>query len=240
MRAVLCLLLLTLAGTAAARDLHFCVDANDWAPYTYPDHDGILQRRVREAVSHQGDSVTFTALPWLRCEAMVESGALDAVLAVPNLPAKRERFAFPQAQGGVDETRAVGVGDLLLMRRADGAARWDGQHLTGLQGKVAYVLGYDGVEAKLDELGIPNSGDYRSDTQDVMALVAGRVSVIAVWAENGAALAEMPAYRDKVVLLSPPLGRISYYLAFNKAFYAAERDRVERLWAGLSELREAN
>jgi polar amino acid transport system substrate-binding protein len=240
MRAILPLLLLILASAASAREFRLCVDANEWAPYTYPDHDGLLQRRVRDAATHQGDSVSFVALPWLRCEAMVLSGSIDGVLALPGLASKREQFALPLSQGRVDEARAAGRGELVLVRRADSEIQWDGQHLAGLRGKVAYALGYDGIAARLDELGIPNSCDYRSDAQNVLALLAGRTNVIAIYAENAAALAEMAAYKDKVAILTPPLGHISFYLAFNKAFYALEQDRVERLWSGLSGLRDGD
>jgi len=240
MRAILLLLLLTLASAASARDFRLCVDSNQWAPYTYPDRDGVLQQRVREAASRQGDSVTFVALPWLRCEAMVENGSIDGVLALPGLPAKLEQFALPLAQGRIDGTRAAGVGELVLVMRADSGIQWDGQRLTGLQGKVAYALGYDGIAARLDELGIPNSCDYRSDAQNVMALLAGRTQVIAIYTENAVVLTEMTAHKDKIVILAPPLGHVSFYLAFNKAFHARERERVETLWTGLSELRKAD
>ncbi len=240
MRAILLFLLLILASAASARDFHLCVDSNQWAPYTYPDHDGVLQRRVREAASRQGDRVTFVALPWLRCEAMVENGSLDGVLALPGLPSKLEQFALPLAHGRIDEDRAAGVGELVLVRRAESDIQWDGKRLIGLRGKVTYALGYDGIAGRLAELGIPNSCDYRSDAQNVMALLAGRTNVIAIYSENAATLTEMTTHKDKVVVLTPPLGHVPFYLAFNKAFYAGEHDRVERLWTGLSELREAD
>jgi len=240
MRTLISLSFLVLACAASARDLRLCVDANDWAPYTYPDHDGILQKRVREAAAGQGDSVTYLALPWLRCQSMVESGTLDGVLALPGLAAKTDRFAFPMEAGRIDQSRSAGLGELVLLRRADSEVSWDGRRLTGLTGKVAYVLGYDGISARLDELGIPNSGEYRSDQQDVMALLAGRTNVIAIYARNAADLMNMPPYRDKMVLLQPPLGQVYYFLAFNKAFYARESEWVESLWSGLSRTRDAD
>lgn len=240
MRALLVLLSLIWACAASAREVRLCVDGNDWAPYTYPDHDGTLQKRLRQVAAQQGDRVTFRALPWLRCLSMVESGELDGVLALPGVPAKAEHFALPMIDGHIDDSRAAGIGVLVLLRRADSGVTWDGSHLTGLQGKVGYVMGYDGIAARLDELGIPSSGEYHSAGQDMMALLAGRTNVMATYAQDAAVLLAMPAYRGKLVLLDPPLGHVSYFLGFNKEFQARERERTEALWSGLARAREAD
>jgi len=84
MRALLLIFLLMVTSCAAAHEFHLCVDANDWSPYTHPDRDGQTQMLVREAAARQGDSVTFVALPWLRCEAMLTLADLRAGTVDPS------------------------------------------------------------------------------------------------------------------------------------------------------------
>jgi hypothetical protein len=235
---ILALMLLFACCSAAAREYHLCVDSNDWATYTHPDRDGTLQTLVRKAMARQGDSVHFTPLPWLRCEAMAEKGAVDGLVGVPGTAAARERFAFPLAQGLIDRSRAAATADIVLLRRAESAVRWDGHRLVGLKDKVAYVQGYDEIGARLDELGIPHSNEYRSDAQNMKALMLGRTNVVATYAESAVLLMQAPEYKGKLVQLEPSLGRIAYFIAFTKSVYAAEPDRIEALWRIVAELRD--
>lgn len=237
---ILALMLLFACGAAPARDYHLCVDSNDWATYTHPDRDGTVQVLIRKALARQGDTVLFTPLPWRRCEAMAEKGAVDGLVGVPAAAAALERFAFPLAHGLVDRTRSVAEADIVLLRRADSAVTWDGHRLAGLKDKVAYVQGYDEIGERLDALGIPRSSEYRSDAQNLKALMLGRTNVIATYAESATLLMQAPDYRGKLVLLEPPIGRIYYFVAFSKSVYAADRDRIEALWRSVAELRDGD
>jgi hypothetical protein len=235
---ILALMLLFASAAAPARDYRLCVDSNDWASYTHPDRDGSLQILVRKAMARQGDSVRFIPLPWLRCEAMAERGAVDGLVGVPGIAAMQGRFAFPLAHGVIDIGRAPLAVDIVLVRDAASPVQWDGHRLTGLKNKVAYVQGYDEIGERLDQLGIPHSDDYHSDEQDVKALMLGRINVFATYAESAALLLENPDYRNKLVVLDPPLCRVYYFVAFSKRLYAADSGRIETLWRTIADLRE--
>jgi len=237
MRALLLLFLLMVTFGAAAREFRLCVDANDWPPYTYPDRDGQLQQLVRQAAARRGDSVTFVALPWLRCESTLLAGGLDGLVGEPWSVRSRDKFAFPLTAGGADTGRALAGIDLALVRRAESPASWDGRTLTGLQGKVAYVQGNYEIAARLDALGIPNSDDYRSDDHIVKALMTGRTNAAILFPEAARRVAEAPEYKNRIVVLTPPFTRIFYYVAFAKAVYADDREAIESLWRALAELR---
>jgi polar amino acid transport system substrate-binding protein len=237
MRALLLLFVLMVTSGAAAHEFHLCVDANDWSPYTHPDRDGQTQRLVREAAARQGDSVTFVALPWLRCEAMLLAGSLDGLVGEPWSSLSRDKFDFPLAAGSADSGRAVAAIDVMLVVRTDTPVVWDGRTLTGVQGKVAYVQGDYEIAARLDALGIPNSDEYRSDTQIGKALMAGRINAAILFPGAARRVVESPDYRGKIAVLSLPFARIFYYLAFAKTVYADNREEVERLWRTLAELR---
>jgi polar amino acid transport system substrate-binding protein len=239
MRVLLLILPLWLSAAASARDYRLCVDANPWATYTLPDRDGSLQVLMRKVLAQRGDSVTFIALPWLRCEAMAENGSVDGLLGVPGTASARERFAFPLKQGLIDPARAATVAELVLLRRADADVSWDGRKLTGLKDKVAYVQGYDEISERLDELGIPHSGDYHSDDQNMKALLADRTNVIATYSESADILMRDPAYRGKLVRLQPALGRLYYYAAFSRKLYESDRERIEEIWRLVAQMRNA-
>lgn len=230
------LLFLVLARVAAAREFHICVDANDWSPYSYADHEGTLQVLVRMAAQVQGDRVRFTALPWRRCEAQAERGAVDAILGVP--PAGLARFAYPKAGGQPDPLRSIATTDLVLLRRADSAVAWDGRDLTGLRQRVVFVQGYEEIRFRLAELGIPGAEDYRNDEQNVKAMIAGRADVMATYADEARRLIADPRFTGRIEILAPPLGRYDYYLAFAPATYAIAAPEVERLWDGIVRLRD--
>lgn len=107
-----CLLLLLIATTLArANTLALCVDANDWVPYTYPRRDGTLQVLAKMAAIRLGESVSFVALPWLRCQKSVESGMLQGMVATSDTDYAVTTFALPRlhgATGALDPSRAMG------------------------------------------------------------------------------------------------------------------------------------
>ncbi len=237
MRALLLLFLLLATFRATAHEFHLCVDANDWPPYTHPDRDGQLQWLVRQAAARQGDSVTFVALPWLRCESNLLAGDLDGLVGEPWSVRSRDKFEFPLTAGKADPGRAAAGIDLVLAHRTDSPLAWKEGTLTGLQGKVAYVQGNYEIAARLDALGIPNSDDYRSDAQIIKALMAGHITAAVLFPEAARRVADSPEYNGEIVVLTPPFTRIFYYVAFSKTVYAENREAIERLWRGLAELR---
>jgi len=239
MRVLLLLFVLLLSGVASARDFRLCVDSNEWPPYTYPDHDGVLQRLVREAAARHGDSVTFVALPWLRCESMAASARLDGLVGVPDTTAERRYFVYPMASGKVDELRSLADVEVVLVRRVDSPAAWDGRKLSGLQGKVLYAQGYGEIAARLQALGIPSSDDYRADAPIIKALLAGRANVAATYAEAARRHITAGDYEGRIEILSPALGHFRYYVAFAKSVYAADPAAAENLWRAVAELRAA-
>jgi len=238
MRAKILILLLALAcQVARAGEWTLCVDNNDWAVFTHPDHDGSLQTLVRSAAARQGGVVRYVSYPWRRCELMAEKGDVDGLLAVPWTKLSSDRFVFPLSSGRDDPQRAVAQVDLVFLQRAGGGASWDGKNLRGLVGRVAHVQGYAELGGALDALGIPSSDDYKSDMLDIRALLGGRTNVIATYADSADLLTAMPDLSGRLVRMGPPFARLPYYVAFGKGIYRARHDEIEALWRQIADMR---
>lgn len=78
------------------------VYAEDWAPYSFRNQDGkadgILVALLEDLLVRQmGLVVEHNVLPWKRAQAMVESGRMDAMLAVPT----KSRLGYAQRTSSV-------------------------------------------------------------------------------------------------------------------------------------------
>jgi len=225
------LLLLLLATTLARADaLTLCVDANDWAPYTYAHRDGTLQVLVKMAAIQLGDTVSFVALPWLRCQKSVENGDLQGMVATSDTCYALNTFALPHANGAVDTGRALGSGAIVLLRRVGSHAQWDGQRLRGQRGAVLYVFGYSDVGRHLEAIGVDSNNAASSNEQNARKVLAGRADVMAIYLGDVNALLARPEFAGRLEVMQPALGDSQYYLAINQSYYAAHRANIEQLW----------
>lgn len=244
-RAHLLLLLIMLPfSTALARadTLGLCVDANAWAPYTYPSRDGTLQVLAKMTAIQLGDSISIVALPWVRCQKSVESGALQGMIATSDTDYALRTFALPRlrdAGATLDTSRAMGSGTILLLRRVGSDVHWDGKHLSGQQGPVLYVFGYSDVRRHLQAIGVASDGGASDNEQNARKILAGRAEVMAIYLGDAASLMARPEFAGKLEPLAPPLGDSEYYLAFNLQYYAAHRDMIEQFWDELRTVRHS-
>lgn len=220
-----------IAATGPAPALHLCVDANDWAPYTYAERDGLAQSLVRMAAARVGVKVEYVARPWKRCEAEVSSGTLDGVVGASEAAARTTPdLLFPRSGAAFDRSRSVVETTIGLLRRAGSPVRWDGKQLHGLQTPVLYVLGYEDVEEWLHTLGVASDGGGSSNEVNGRKLLAGRASVMAIYEYDAQQLLAMPEFRQKIERFESPTGRAYYYLAFGQPYAAAHKAQVEAIW----------
>ena len=233
---VLCLAQPLCAGAAT---LLLCVDSNPWAPYTFPDRDGSVQRLLREAAQRTGQTLRFVARPWTRCEREVELGQLQGAVGASATPQALKRLAFPRRGPLVDTRRALVTATMVLLRRSDSAVQWDGQRVTGLQGPVLYIMGYDDIEHRLQALGLPTDGGGQDNEVNARKLLAQRGGLMVTYEHDAQLLLQRPEFAGALEQLPQPLGQDHYYLALNPAFYQQHQAEMERLWDAVRRLNEA-
>jgi hypothetical protein len=112
----------------------------------------------------------------------------------------------------------------------------DGDLQTPVRPAVARQGDYE-IAARLEALGIPDNDEYRSDENILKALLAGRANVAVLFPNAARRAAESLEYQGKVEVMTPPFGRIFYYIAFAKPVYEANREAIERLWRIVAEMR---
>ncbi len=232
-------LLLACPGAGRAADLLLCVDSNEWAPYTYPDREGSVQRLLRLAGQRAGHKVEFVARPWTRCEREVELGQLQGAVGASSTPQALQRLAFPRRGGEVDSSRALVTTPMVLLRRVGSTVQWDGRRITGLQGPVLYVMGYDDVEHRLQALGIPSDGGGSTNEMNARKLLAGRGDLLVTYEHDAQRLMRLAPFAGRLERLPQAFGQYHYYLAVNVEFYEQHRQAMERLWDAVKALNQA-
>lgn len=237
MRPLLLLWLLPCALRAAPVTL--CVDGNDWPPYTLARGEGRLQVLVREAAHEAGLTVRYVALPWRRCMAEVQSGALQGAVGQPATAWGRERFAFPMRDGEVDPARALVATSLVFLRPAGEAVRWDGRRVVGLRGPVLHSRGYDDAQELLQRHRLPADDGGSSTEINARKLLAGRSNLMVTYREDARRLLADPEFAQRLEVLPRPLGQYRYYLVFNLEYRREHPRTVERWWNAVRRLRSA-
>lgn len=227
------------AGSAAAASWTACVDSNDWAPFTYPDHDGLLQTLVRRAAAHVGDRVEFVALPWKRCEAEVAEGLMQAAVGAPGAQRTAQLLVFPRRGGELDSSRALVTTPQVLLTPSGSTLHWDGRHLRGLQGAVLYVMGYEDIEERLKLLNLPADGGAATNELNVRKLFAGRSNAMVTYRGDAERLLRRADLMGRLEMLTPPFGEYPYYLVVGPETYRLREAEVERLWNAIREVRDS-
>lgn len=134
---VFCLLLwagyasAAMGGELARRSMTGCFDL--WPPYTQANGTGITQQLVAQVARQSGLSVTLTQMPWKRCLAAVEQGAMTFALdAMPRqgylasaLPVTHVRSGVFAVLGRFSELPDLARQSEVLIGRPLGWSNWE-------------------------------------------------------------------------------------------------------------------
>ena len=237
-RRIIAVLAASAAQACLAVTVKVCIPSNPFPPLTFADHEGQGQWLVRKAIELQGGTVSYEAVPWPRCLKGAMSGEYDA--AMPPTAARADSVALPMRdEATVDEGKALGDANMVVVRRVGSGPYWDGKRFSGLTGPVMFNRGIITVRDKLATLGVPGDEGAQPNEAMLHKLLRGRGELVIM--NGSAALVELTGskYAGKLEILPEPFIALTGYLGFNKAYYAANRAFVEAVWSSIARLRNS-
>lgn len=231
-------ILVLAAGAAGAHALKVCIPSNPFPPISFPDHEGQGQWLVRKAVERQGGTVSYEAVPWPRCVKGVQTGDYDA--AIPPTVTLAASIALPMRdEKTVDDTKALGNTNMVVLRRVGSKPGWDGRSFSGLSTPVIFNRGIVSIRDKLAALGVAGDEGAQPNESMLQKLLRGRGELLIM--NGNAALVELAdaEYAGKLEILPEPFIVMTGHLGFNKSYYLANRAFVEAVWSGIARLRNS-
>lgn len=232
------IVLLLCPARAAAVALRLCADINPRPPYMMPDGSGIADRRVAAAAREAGLVPQVFPVSLARCAAEVKAGVMHGFPMVPYKPEMFPFIVYPMRAGAVDVRRATLSARQVLFRPRGGSASWDGTRLTGVQRAVLVSAGSLPMIATLKAMNVPSDANGKSLEINLAKMLAGRGEAAIGFDGEGAALLELPAFKDKVEMLPVPFHEVAYYMAVSRSFYDANRGAVEKMWNAVGRLNQ--
>ncbi|WIV98268.1 type 2 periplasmic-binding domain-containing protein [Kinneretia aquatilis] len=206
------------------------------------EHPGTVERMLQDSARQQGLELELLRLPPRRCRLMLDQGQIEAALAGPT-PVNLQELQFPLRAGQLDASRSLMQLHLVWLKREDSTLYWDGQALRGLGagGKVPVIGVRAGVRITAEPLlglGLRVEDSAHSMAQLLAKLRAGRVD-LAVVAAPELNLSPDAQSLHGLAVLSKPLLQMDIYLVQRKDAGAERAALMERWWAAIAQLREA-
>ncbi len=225
----------------AAQIWRVCVSDLALPPYLYndPERDGVAERLLIEAGRQAGLSVLLLRYPLKRCNAMLETGGLDALLAAPT-PGNLAHLQFPMKGGAVDATRRLARINLVWVARPDSTLQWNGHALLGKTPEKVLVgtrLGMASAIEPLRGLGFKVDSTSLSIRQLMMKVALKRVDLaVALQEEVGFALRDTTL--APLVVLPRAFSSGDFYAAVRPRLAPEMQEKVEAWWTSIGRLRD--
>lgn len=235
MRRLLFPLLFAVACHAQALTLRLCTLDQPFPPHTMPDGSGLAQVLLRQAAREEGITIENSFAPRLRCIAQLKSGEVDGLLAA-FLPERAEYGAFPMAGPVADATRALSVVHYVVYRQRSGTVQWDGNRFSGLDGRPVGLQAGLAVAQRLRQTGVTVDEGAKTIAQNLEKLVRGRLQ--AVVALEGESQPLVERLSPHIEVLPKAFDATPIYLQVHPAYYAANREAVEKLWNAVRRARK--
>lgn len=232
-RVMVGLLLLCLVPPALADNFSVCVSDEAFPPFTYPRQESESQQLIRRAGERQGLRVMFVAQPWRRCLAGVEHDVYSAVAGAAATAEYRAYMVFPLLAGQPDPRRALGVTRIMVFRRRDSGADWDGRRFRGLDKPLLYLSGRTTLKVLLDGLDVPTDDTARNSRQLAAMLLKGRGSLALDHEHQVERLLAMQDFHGQLEALPKPLAEGAVYLAVSRQAYGRNRAGIEAIWQAI-------
>ena len=234
------LLMMTFAAGARGEGvLDLCYEDADNFPWHLKDGWGLSNRLVALAAERSGVKVRQIALPWKRCQTLVERGEIAGAFGASYNEERAAYATYPTtAEGRLDVARRLKTDGYTLYRRRGEGAGWDGRQFVNLAGPVGAQLGYS-VVSDLKKLGVEVEEGPTSTEANMRKLLAGRVQLVALLTQQGDDLLDNPEFLGQVEKVQPPLTDKPYFVIFGKGVFQRQRRAVEDFWKGLAAARES-
>lgn len=196
---------------------------------------GVAVELIRIAAGDAGVPLVLKRMPGKRVLAEIESGALDGGFLFSFMAERASAMVFPMRDGAPDSARRVTTLNYVLYRRTGTSLSFDGTKITGLSGAIGINNGFS-IGEELRRLGATVS-EAQTTEQNVRKLESGRIGGYAM--HDAIADPFIAANRIRgLEKLPTPLLRKDYFLVFSRRFAEAQPGLAERLWDGVSRLRE--
>ncbi|MES2264785.1 MAG: hypothetical protein V4724_40330 [Pseudomonadota bacterium] len=195
-----------------------------------PELPGASVELIRKAAGADCP-VQFVRLPTLRLRGALESGAIDVVPLDPRGD-DLERFMFPQgADGAPDKRKAVHTVSVVFVRAGDGLPA-ETEPLRYFSSHVLGVIHGAPIVGQLRQAGLRLDQGALDAGRNLDKLAAGRIDgfAVALSAETDLDAFVRARHGKQLVRLARPLGYSHVWLAANKDYYDANRDRMTAVW----------
>jgi polar amino acid transport system substrate-binding protein len=240
MRALAALLLLAgwLPALTVAAPLRLCFEDVAQAPWTMPDGRGLNFELLRRVEKLTGEQFVFVARPWKRCMEETRAGLMDGMIGAADSPARRE-FALPPLlpDGRPDPAKAMYQDQVFVFLRSASVAGWDGVTLFNPSRLVVAQRGYY-VADLLRARGYQVLDTAKSAEDGLRTLAAGTADVAVLQGHDiHDLIREDPRFKGRIVVSEKPFVVFDFHLMFGRKSYAAHRQRIERIWNAIPQVR---
>lgn len=212
----------------------------DKPPYYHRNGTGLDLKLVRMAAERIGIDVTFTALPWRRCQALLEKNKLDGILGASFTETRMKIARYPlTSEGKTDNSAALHLDGYSFYKRLDDPFDYDGERFINLTGLIGANSGFSIVK-KLKTRGIAVDDNAKTTERNLKKLVVKRLQVVV---DGGIRvdyyLKNHPELLEKIVKVSTPYELSGRFFIVSRGFYQQYPGVAEQLWATIKEIRES-
>lgn len=216
--------------------LRVCAMDVDYPPFGKVDGTGHLQYLVSQAAKKMNVELDRHVAPRRRCLEEIKAGISDAMASAYS-PQRAEHAVFPMAGGAIDASKALGVMNYYVYRRAGTALEWDGLQLKALgEGRLGVQSGFIFVIDRLKQLGVPYDDGAKALEPTLAKLAAGRLEgVVGMMEEADRLIASR--YPGQLERGGKVFEQTPVYLMVSRQFYSQNPKLVERYWQVLRDYR---
>lgn len=241
MKALASALLLALPVAAFAQEaMTLCVEDQAAAPYTFPTKDGTMQVLIKMAAKQANVPVTMKVAPWKRCIDEVRSGATNGLVNAGFTPFHAEYAAYPMQGDKPNTAAALARMDILAYRVKGSNASWDGSKFQNVSKPVLIPSGFATISDRLKSMNVPYDDNTKEPARNFHKLIAGQGEILLGFdGEMNALLSTRKEFSDKVEVLPKQFMTADFYAPVSKTYYAANKEKVEALWAAIGKVKKS-
>ncbi len=222
-----------------ARSLSVCIGDEDFAPYSFLEHEAPGQYLVRNALERRHDKPVYTIAPWRRCIEGLRTQTFDAVIGVAANESFYSFLSLPMREGKADPQRSLGGAAFMVVRWRGSPVDWDGEQFSHLREPINYPSGIIVVRERLAKLGVPSTDVVKTPAQMMRMLVLHRIDAAIVRRAETEIQLERPEFQGKLEMLSRPLIAWDGYLAIRRPLCDTEPDYCQAIWDEIGRIKSA-
>lgn len=218
-----------------------CYEDEDNYPWFIKGGKGASVVLMELAASKAGVAVELHSMPWNRCLALVERGASAGALGASYTQERAQYAVYPMQRAKpteLNEETRLRHDVYSLYRRVGASVQWDGKSFSGLHGPIGHQTAYS-IGGHLRKLGVETFDGSKSAEVVLRRVLTGDLQGAALQSEFTDRLLQLPEFQGRIEKVTPPLLEKSYFLVFNKSYFARNEPTATALWAALEKARKS-